>query len=507
MKIRTRLWIGVAMLMLVLAAAGVVIALTFQQVRRAARERDAAHSVVEGLFELNILTHDFAMRPGERARVQWSSKHAAIAAILEGLDPRSPSCRADIEKMRGDHKSIRELFARLAADEAGGTGREGKTHERSRETLVTQLLMRSHEMVGAASRLSRHSEEELAGIWQRFSWAMMASLMTIAVVMAGVSFWVNRSLVRPVSQLRKGTDIVGTGNLDFRVGTDARDEIGELSRAFDRMTANLRAATASRVELEQEVTERKRAEGEIKHYAAQLEAANEELEAFSYSVSHDLRAPLRRMDGFSRALLQTHADKLNEEGKHYLERVREGAQGMGELIDALLGLSRITRRELKRGRVDLRTLAYQIAEDLQKTQPGRDVEFVFEKAIIADGDKHLLRVAFQNLIGNAWKFTGKMEKKGRIEFGAAGNAECGARNTELGDEVIVYFVRDNGAGFDMAYAKKLFGAFQRLHREDEFEGTGIGLATVQRIIHKHGGRVWAEGALGKGATIYFTLGA
>ena len=495
MKIRTRLWIGVAMLMLVLAAAGVVIALTFQQVRRAARERDAAHSVVEGLFELNILTHDFAMRPGERARVQWSSKHAAIAAILEGLDPRSPSCRADIEKMRGDHKSIRELFARLAADEAGGTGREGKTHERSRETLVTQLLMRSHEMVGAASRLSRHSEEELAGIWQRFSWAMMASLMTIAVVMAGVSFWVNRSLVRPVSQLRKGTDIVGTGNLDFRVGTDARDEIGELSRAFDRMTANLRAATASRVELEQEVTERKRAEGEIKHYAAQLEAANEELEAFSYSVSHDLRGPLRRMDGFSRMLLEKHTDELDEQGRHYLDRVRAGSQQMGELIDDLLKLSRITRSEMTRGPLDLSAIAPRIADELRQTQPGRDVEFVLQKGITVEGDGQLLRVVMENLLGNAWKFTGKQDKA-RIEFG-----------TEEREGQKVCFVRDNGAGFDMAYAEKLFGAFQRLHRVDEFEGTGIGLATVQRIIHRHGGRVWAEGAIGKGATFYFTLGA
>ncbi len=245
----------------------------------------------------------------------------------------------------------------------------------------------------------------------------------------------------------------------------------------------------------------------VKERTAGLEAANKELEAFAYSVSHDLRAPLRRMDGFSRALLESHVDKLNEEGKHYLERVCAGAQGMGELIDALLDLSRITRRELKRGPVDLRTVAYQIAAELQKTEPGRDVEFVLPKEVVVDGDKHLLQVAFENLVGNAWKFTGKMEKKGRIEFGAARNAGCGARNTDLGNDVIVYFVRDNGAGFDMAYANKLFGAFQRLHREDEFEGTGIGLATVQRIIQKHGGRVWAEGALGKGATFYFTLGA
>jgi two-component system sensor histidine kinase/response regulator len=238
-----------------------------------------------------------------------------------------------------------------------------------------------------------------------------------------------------------------------------------------------------------------------------LEAANKELEAFSYAVSHDLRAPLRHMDGFSKALLDGYSDRIDEQGRHYLQRVRAGARQMGELIDDLLKLSRVARSEMKCERVDLSAMASRIAEELRAADPGRDVEFTIHKDVAVEGDASLLRAAMQNLLGNAWKFTGKVSGKGHIEFGAARNADCGVPNAELGDGVRVCFVRDNGAGFDMAFATKLFGAFQRLHRADEFEGTGIGLATVQRIIHRHGGHVWAKGAPGKGATFCFALGA
>ena len=232
----------------------------------------------------------------------------------------------------------------------------------------------------------------------------------------------------------------------------------------------------------------------ITHYAAQLEAANKELEAFSYSVSHDLRAPLRAIDGFGQALLEDYANKLDDEGKDYLQRVRMGSQQMGQLIDDLLNLSRVSRKELSLATVDLGSLAQAIAAELKRSEPERQVEFVVAEGLFAKGDERLLRVALENLLGNAWKFTGK-GSKARIEFGMTPT-----------DGRQVFYVRDNGAGFDMAYADKLFGAFQRLHKSSEFAGSGIGLATVQRIIHRHGGRVWAEGAAGKGATFHFTLG-
>jgi signal transduction histidine kinase len=225
----------------------------------------------------------------------------------------------------------------------------------------------------------------------------------------------------------------------------------------------------------------------------QLQTANQELESFSYSVSHDLRAPLRAIDGFSRIVLEDYQDKLDDEGKDSLTRIRAASQRMGQLIDDLLQLSRHTRSEMHCAPVNLSALARAVVEELQKTNPERHVEFVIEPDLDADADAGLMRVVLENLLGNAWKFTGK-QAAAKIEFGRTTHAGASA-----------YFVRDNGVGFDMAYASKLFGAFQRLHTPAEFPGAGIGLATVQRIIHRHGGRVWAESEVGHGATFYFSL--
>ena len=237
-----------------------------------------------------------------------------------------------------------------------------------------------------------------------------------------------------------------------------------------------------------------RASEELEAANRELEGANRELEAFSYSVSHDLRAPLRTIDGFSQILQEDYADRLDEEGADYLARVRAASEHMAGLIDDLLDLSRVGRRPLRRERVDLSALATGIIEDLRMAEPGRTVEFAAEENVVAWADLGLMKVTLENLLGNAWKFTAR-EPEARIEFGVG---EEGGRT--------VYFVRDNGAGFDPAYADKLFGAFQRLHGQEEFEGTGIGLATVARIVHRHGGRVWADGRVGEGATFYFTLG-
>jgi PAS domain S-box-containing protein len=245
--------------------------------------------------------------------------------------------------------------------------------------------------------------------------------------------------------------------------------------------------------ISEDITERKQAEENLKNYAAQLKAANKELEAFSYSVSHDLRAPLRHVDGFSQILLEDYAEKLDEKGRRYLQQVREASQQMAQLIDDLLNLSRVTRTEMRREPVDLSQMAEQITEMLKKTRPDRRVEFAIEKDLTTEGDARLLKVLLDNLLGNAWKYTGK-RLQARIEFGQTAR-----------DGKVAYFVRDNGAGFDMAYVHKLFGVFQRLHTFTEFPGTGIGLATVQRIVHRHGGQVWAEGAVDQGATFYFTL--
>jgi signal transduction histidine kinase len=246
-------------------------------------------------------------------------------------------------------------------------------------------------------------------------------------------------------------------------------------------------------QLRQQIAERERAEQELSSANQSLAALNQELESFSYSVSHDLRQPLRGMTGFSHALLEDYGDRLDAQAQDYLRRIDRAALRMTRLIDDLLALSRITRGELAKAQVDMTGIAREIADELKLQDSGRRVEFRIREGLTALGDPRLLRVMLQNLLGNAWKFTGKLDRA-LIELGE-----------EPADGATAFFVRDNGVGFDMRYADKLFAPFQRLHSEAEFPGTGIGLATIQRIVARHGGRVWARSRPGEGAVFYFTL--
>jgi len=282
-----------------------------------------------------------------------------------------------------------------------------------------------------------------------------------------------------------------------RIEEELRQAHLELEHRVQERTAKLEEAN---VDLINEVNERRRVEEDMRQLNAdlldrttQLEASNKELEAFSYSVSHDLRAPLRGIDGFSQAVLEDYHDRLDETGKNYLQRVREASQRMAKLIDAMLNLARLIRAELTFETVDLSALGRSIAADLSKTDPERQVEFVIADNLRATADPDLTRVILENLLGNAWKFTCH-EEYARIELGLTYHYSQP-----------VFYVRDNGVGFDMNFADKLFGAFQRLHAVSEFQGIGIGLATVHRIIQRHGARIWADASVGKGATFFFTL--
>ena len=306
--------------------------------------------------------------------------------------------------------------------------------------------------------------------------AEFAKSIGFAVLLFALSFgaiwWGGARLLEPLRVTTEAARRLAQGDYGARaIARYGNDEIGQLARSFNTMASALEERTRL------------------------LKAANAELEAFSYSVSHDLRAPLRSIDGFSQAILEDYGGKLDAQGEQYLQRLRLAAQRMGQLIDDILRLSRATRLEMKPRQVDLAELAREIVADLHKGEPARNVTLKAPPQLVAYGDPGLLRVALDNLLGNAWKFTSKTAQA-EIEIGEA----------RVGGEPR-YFVRDNGAGFDMTYAKNLFTAFQRLHQPGEFPGTGIGLATVKRIIERHGGRVAADGAPGRGAVFFFTLPA
>ncbi len=316
-------------------------------------------------------------------------------------------------------------------------------------------------------------------------------------------------LFRKTRELQLQSELLKRTNRELGKANKAMGSMNEEIRQLNEMlearvaqrTEELRLANA---ELENEVKARKEAEEEVRKLnagleqrvrerTAELEAANRELESFSYSISHDLRTPLRSIDGFSKALLDDYFDLLDDSGKDYLKRVRGASQRMGELIDDILNLSRVTRNEMSRDEVNMSRIATKIAGDLKSASPDRQVDIRIHDGMVVQGDPRLLQVALQNLFDNAWKFTGRRENA-CIEFGVTEN-----------EGKQLYFVRDNGAGFDMRYAQKLFSPFQRLHSPDEFPGTGIGLATVQRVIKRHGGNIWTEAAVDRGATFYFTF--
>ena len=332
--------------------------------------------------------------------------------------------------------------------------------------------------------------------WQRY----LVILAGLVIVSLGIALVVGarmqQSISTPIKTLATAATSVSQGkDYSVRIDPQGMDEFRLLINAFNDMLDKIAERENQRDHAEQELRDhRDHLEELVQQRTAALEASNKELEAFSYSVSHDLRAPLRSIHGFSQILLDDYHDKLDAQGMDYLKRVQSAAVNMANLIDDLLQLARITRSGFVCQKVNISIIAAHTIEKLKQEEPARAVKLHIQNDLVVYGDQNLLSVALDNLLGNAWKYTSKT---------GAAEIDFGQIHSQNGHHV--FFVKDNGAGFDMKYVEKIFAAFQRLHTPDEFPGTGIGLATVQRIIDRHRGKIWAESEVGKGTTIFFTL--
>jgi signal transduction histidine kinase len=324
-------------------------------------------------------------------------------------------------------------------------------------------------------------------LWRNLIWLGLVALLALAAAWYGSDLFI----VRPVRNLQGATDRLAAGDLTGRVGPDYPvGELGLLAQDFDKMADALQKREA---ELKEATAKLREHVLELNRRTAQLETANKELESFSYFVSHDLRGPLRGIAGFSRLLLERGADNLDDEGKRFLNIIISGTKKMGELIDDLLTFSRLGRKAMNIGTFQMEDLVRAVFDEGKNLEPGRTIHLEVKPLPAARADRSMMRQVWANLLANAIKFTRPRE---------TAIIEVGGKSTE---EENIYYVKDNGVGFNMQYADKLFGTFQRLHREDEFEGTGVGLALVQRIVQRHGGRVWAEGTAGEGVSFFFTL--
>jgi len=511
MRIRTRLrlttWISLGAMMIISGAFG----WSLREISRADQAMGLSNEMRKLIFERVLLWDDYLLHREQRAKNQWAAKSETLQGLLDRADKHflHPDDKILLQEVRKDFETSFSIFMEILNKDSHAELIAKKTFDFSEaETrLISHQYLLSYVMRDSVYRLYESAHQAATDARNR------GALITVIFVICGVftivinTAVVNRMISGRIAALSRGVGIIGAGNLDHRIAADGDDELSDLARSSNEMADRLKASHTSVENLQKEIAARRQAEEEIKKLnaelerrvverTAQLEDANRELEMFSYSVSHDLRAPLRHMIGFVELLNKKAPEPFDEKIRHYLAVISDSATQMSMLVDDLLSFSRMGRTEMSTVRVSFDKLIQTVLNTLQTETAGRDIVWKIEPLPEVRGDPAMLYLVMMNLISNALKFT---RKKTRAEIGIA----CAPGNA--GEPV--FSVRDNGAGFDMKYYDKLFGLFQRLHRAEEFEGTGVGLANVRRIIKRHGGRTWAEGQVGSGAVFFFSLPA
>ena len=495
------------------------------------RDREA-DTIMAFTFELKGLTYSFLRSRDEKLKADWMRQYDSLGRLIDVKLHGSDQEKRTILSLRNSHQQIGLLFNNLSDE----TMQSNPVGDDARKPAVKgvqedRLIALMDEIANDANRLNLDADSDLKEIQKKGS-LTVASLMAILLIgTCAFALILSRTIMKSVRLLASGTHEVAKGNLDYTIDLTgvARDELGELSEDFNKMAAQLkdfyvrlREEIAERVAAEQalqkllidlelrvdertkelsrvnlslqgEIEERERTESDLMERTAELEAANRELESFSYSVSHDLRTPLRAIDGFARMLLANSNDKLDEEAKRRLDVIIANTETMDRLIEDLLAFSRLGRQEMVRTGLDMGGLVRSAWNELTAANQDHGLRLELKELPGNTGDPRLIKQVMLNLLSNAVKFS-KPTGTSVIEVGSF----------QEGEES-VYFVKDNGVGFDMESYGRLFGVFQRLHGSEQFEGNGVGLAIVERIIRRHGGRVWAEGEVGRGATFYFTL--
>jgi signal transduction histidine kinase len=471
------------------------------QLATANKAKNLADEIVSSVFERNTLKNEYIGNNDRRARDLWLSKQNHISGLLRKTPTGTVSLsdRDTVSAIRKNLEGSSAVFQQIMhnRDSSGnGQGLPGRP-DGIEHRLDEQLTLVFMNTIADAHRLQKSANEMIATTQRTTAWVSLSILVAVSLFVIIVAWSLVHIVNRGIKSLQLGAAAIGAGNIHHTITIESDDEFAVVAVAFNTMSGKLAESHAA---LERDIIARKRSAVEIEglnrdlnHTVSQLLGANQELDSFAYSVSHDLRAPLRAMGGFSEALVEDFGDTLAAEARDYLNEIIIGSRHMGHLIDGLLTLSRSTRGELRRDLVDLSQMADRIRSELERMEPLRLVEWRIEPGLCACGDAGMIELVMRNLLDNAWKYT-------------AGTAEPTIRVfAETGAGELMYCVKDNGAGFEMAHAGKLFQPFQRLHRQDEFPGIGIGLATAQRIVHRHGGTIQASGMPRGGAIFRFSL--